>query len=64
MAEGKAGLVGQRQSIVELRHLNLILKALEAEALEGLSRGGPSSSSHLEHVLMATGEHTRGREDS
>ena len=64
MAEGKTGLVGQRLSMVELRHLNHILKALEVEALEGLSRGGPSSSSHLKYTLMATGEHTGGREDS
>ena len=55
MAGGKAGVVGLSQILGELRHLNWILKALEAP--EGLSRGGTSSSLHLKkRSLLAAGE--------
>lgn len=62
MAEGKAGVMGLRQIIMEVRHSNF---TLEAEVLEGLSRGGTSSSSPLkESTLIATGERVGGREAS
>lgn len=48
-------MVGLSQILGELRHLNWILKALEAP--EGLSRGGTSSSLHLKkRSLLAAGE--------